>query len=55
MSSTQPTEASLTNLPGASVAKSFNPNAILAGGYSTLTITIQNTSNIPLVGMASDG
>jgi LPXTG-site transpeptidase (sortase) family protein len=50
--STQPTEASLTNLPGASVTKSFNPNAILAGGYSTLTITIQNTSNIPIVGMA---
>ena len=52
VSSTQPTEASLTNLPGASVSKSFNPNAILAGGFSTLTITIQNTSNIPLLGMA---
>lgn len=52
VSNTQPTEASLTNLPGASVSKSFNPNAILAGGFSTLTITIQNTSNIPLVGMA---
>ncbi len=52
VSSTQPTEASLTNLPGASVTKSFNPNAILAGDYSTLTITIKNTSNIPLVGMA---
>ena len=48
ISSTQPTEASLTNLPGASVSKSFNPNAILAGGFSTLTITIQNTSSIPL-------
>ena len=52
VSSTQPTEASLTNLPGASVSKSFNPDAILAGSYSTLTITIQNTSNIPLLGMA---
>jgi LPXTG-site transpeptidase (sortase) family protein len=52
VSSTQPTEASLTNLPGASVSKSFDPNTILTGGYSTLTITIQNTSNIPLVGMA---
>ncbi len=52
VSSTQPTEASLTNLPGASVSKSFNPDAILAGGFSTLTITIRNTSNIPLVGMA---
>jgi LPXTG-site transpeptidase (sortase) family protein len=52
VSSTQPTEASLTNLPGASVTKSFNPNAIFAGGYSILTITIQNTSNIPLVDMA---
>ncbi len=52
VSSTQPAEASLTNLPGASVTKSFNPNSILAGTYSALTITIQNTSNIPLVGMA---
>ena len=52
VSSTQPTEASLTNLPGASVSKSFNPNTILTGGFSTLTITIKNTSNIPLVGMA---
>jgi LPXTG-site transpeptidase (sortase) family protein len=52
VSSTQPTEASLTNLPGASISKSFNPNAILVGEYSTLTITIQNTSNIPLVDMA---
>ncbi len=52
VSSTQPTEASLTNLPGASVSKSFNPDAILAGSFSTLTITIQNTSNIPLLGMA---
>ncbi len=52
VTSTQPTEASLTNLPGASVSKSFNPDAILAGSFSTLTITIQNTSNIPLLGMA---
>lgn len=52
ISSTQPTEASLTNLPGASVSKNFDPNTILAGAYSTLTITIQNTSNIPLVDMA---
>jgi len=52
VSSTQPTEASLTNLPGASVSKSFDPSPILTGEYSRLTITIQNTSNIPLVGMA---
>ncbi len=52
VSSTQPAEASLTNLPGASVTKSFNPSTILTGDYSALTITIQNTSNIPLLGMA---
>jgi len=52
VSSTQPAEASLTNLPGASVTKSFNPSPIQLGEYSTLTITIKNTSNIPLVGMA---
>ena len=52
VSSTQPTEASLTNLPGANATKSFNPIVILPGQYSTLTITIENTGNIPLVDMA---
>jgi len=52
-SSPQPAEASLTNLPGASVSKVFAPNPIAAGlgNYSLLTITIQNTGNIPLTGM----
>src|SRR5436190_15518792 len=36
----QPAEASLTNLPGASVSKSFLPNPAPAGSYSALTITI---------------
>ena len=43
-----PTEASLTNLPGASVSKSFAPNPILPGSVSTLTITILNTGSTPL-------
>ena len=46
-----PVEASLTNLPGASVSKSFSPNPIPAGSYSVLTITIKNTGNIELVQM----
>jgi LPXTG-site transpeptidase (sortase) family protein len=47
----EPTRASLTNLPGASVNKSFAPNPIPAGSYSLLTITIQNTGTIELIGM----
>src|SRR5215211_5436571 len=43
-----PVAASLTNLPGASVSKSFAPNPIAAGSYSALTITVQNTGNIGL-------
>ena len=52
----QQTTASLTNLPGASVSKVFSPNPIAAGlgNSSLLTITIQNTSNIPLDGMGLD-
>ena len=46
-----PARASLTNLPGASISKYFSPNAIPANSYSLLTITIQNTGNIPLVEM----
>ncbi|HSB03115.1 MAG TPA: sortase [Anaerolineales bacterium] len=46
-----PVEATLTNLPGASVGKFFSPNPIPMGSYSALTITIQNTGNIPLTGM----
>lgn len=46
-----PAEASLTNLPGASVTKSFAPNPIPAGSYSLLTIIIRNTGNIELVDM----
>lgn len=51
VSSPDPTEASLTNLPGVSVSKVFNPNPIVIGEVATLTITIRNTSNIPVVNM----
>ncbi len=46
-------EASLTNLPGASVSKAFAPNPVAAGAgtYSVLTITIKNTGSVPLTGM----
>jgi LPXTG-site transpeptidase (sortase) family protein len=55
-SNPQAAAASLTNLPGASVSKVFSPNPIAAGlgNFSLLTITIQNTSNIPLDGMGLD-
>jgi LPXTG-site transpeptidase (sortase) family protein len=46
-----PAEASLTNLPGASISKFFSPNSIAAGSPSLLTITIQNTGNVALSGM----
>ncbi|HUE99390.1 MAG TPA: hypothetical protein VMN99_09045, partial [Anaerolineales bacterium] len=46
-----PAEASLTNLPGASVGKFFSSNPITVGSYSLLTITIQNTGNVALSGM----
>ncbi len=49
--STQAAQASLTDLPGASVSKSFSPNPVLVGESSLLTITITNSSNIPLAGM----
>jgi LPXTG-site transpeptidase (sortase) family protein len=50
-SNPDPAEASLTNLPGASVGKYFSSNPITAGSYSSLTITIQNTGNVALSGM----
>lgn len=45
-----PTSASLTNLAGASVSKSFSPGVIPAGlsNYSILTITITSTANVAL-------
>ncbi len=48
-----PAQATLTNLPGASVSKYFSPSTIVAGGanYSLLTISIQNTGNVPLVNL----
>lgn len=51
VSSTQPTEASLTNLPGVGIVKVFNPNPIQVNDVATLTLTITNTSNIPVVNM----
>jgi LPXTG-site transpeptidase (sortase) family protein len=50
-SNPDPAEASLTNLPGASVSKFFSSNPITAGSYSLLTIAIQNTGNVSLSGM----
>ena len=50
-SNPEPTEATLTNLAGASVGKFFAPNPVAAGQYSLLTITIRNTGTIPLTGM----
>lgn len=49
----QAAEASLTNLPGASISKFFSPDPIAAGlsNYSLLTITIQNTSSFSLTGL----
>ena len=46
-----PTDSTLTNLPGASVSKAFSPNPISMGDFSLLTITIQNTGNVSLTGM----
>ena len=46
------TQASLTNLPGASISKAFSPNPILPNGVSTLTITVQNTNTTPLTDIA---
>lgn len=51
VSSTQPTEASLTNLPGVGINKVFNPNPVQVNDIVTLTLTISNTSNIPVVNM----
>jgi LPXTG-site transpeptidase (sortase) family protein len=50
-SNPDPAEASLTNLPGASVSKYFSSNPMVVGSYSLLTITIQNTGNVSLSGM----
>jgi len=51
VTSDQPTQASLTNLPGISVNKVFNPNPVMVGEVLKLTITITNTSNVPVVNM----
>jgi len=56
VSSLDPTQASLTNLPGVSVNKVFSPSTVLTGQASTLTITITNTSLVPVVNMGlADG
>lgn len=49
----QKAQASLTNLPGASLSKVFAPNPIVAGpaNYSLLTITIQNTGGAEITGV----
>ena len=45
-------QATLTNLPGASVSKAFSPNPIPVGSVSTLTLTIKNTGSTPLTAVA---
>lgn len=50
-SNTDATSASLTNLAGASLSKSFTPNPVVIGQTSILTITITNTSNVAITGM----
>ena len=47
----QPAEATLTNLPGASISKAFSPNPVAAGKVSKLTFTIRNTGVVALTGM----
>lgn len=48
-----PTSASLTNLAGASISKSFAPNPIASGlgNYSILTIIIRSTANVALTNL----
>lgn len=48
-----PTSASLTNLAGASVSKSFSPNPVASGlgSHSILTITIRSTANVALTNL----
>ncbi|MFZ5911268.1 MAG: sortase domain-bontaining protein [Chloroflexota bacterium] len=46
-----PVQASLTNLPGVSITKTFNPDPVVINESSTLTLTIQNTGTIPVVNM----
>jgi LPXTG-site transpeptidase (sortase) family protein len=48
VTSDQPAQASLTNLPGIRVVKVFNPNPVLINEVTNLTITISNTSNVPV-------
>lgn len=50
-SNPDPAEASLTNLPGASISKSFAPNPVPAGSVSLLTFIIRNTGSVPVTGM----
>jgi LPXTG-site transpeptidase (sortase) family protein len=46
-----PAEATLTNLPGASISKAFSPNPVAPGKVSRLTFTIRNTGMVALTGM----
>ena len=48
-----PTSATLTNLAGASISKSFAPNPVASGldSYSILTISIRTTSTVNISGM----
>lgn len=50
-SNPDPAEATLTNLPGASISKAFSPNPVPAGSVSSLSFTIRNTGTAALSGM----
>ncbi|MCC7446898.1 MAG: DUF11 domain-containing protein [Anaerolineae bacterium] len=50
-SNAQPAAASLTNLPGVSVSKSFTPNRIVSGSVTQLQITINNTNPFDLTAL----
>lgn len=47
----RPAEATLTNLPGASISKAFSSHSVAAGETSLLTFTIRNTGSVALSGM----
>jgi LPXTG-site transpeptidase (sortase) family protein len=53
-SNPDPAEATLTNLPGASISKAFSPNTVRAASPAALTFTIQNTGTVALTGMGFD-
>jgi LPXTG-site transpeptidase (sortase) family protein len=51
VTNSQAAEATLTNLPGASIGKVFSPSEVAAGEASRLIFTIRNTGTVALTGM----